>query len=78
MKRTHRAIAFIALIAMLISLMSCSLFSIFEKNSEDTLYRNAIDDYQKDPENYDYAKYLKELEKVKASTKKDLKDTNII
>lgn len=28
-------------------------------------YRNAIDDYQKDPEHYDYTKYLKELEKVK-------------
>lgn len=28
-------------------------------------YRNAIDDYQKDPQNYDYTKYLKELEKVK-------------
>ena len=28
-------------------------------------YRNAIDDYQKNPENYDYTKYLKELEKVK-------------
>ena len=28
-------------------------------------YRNAIDDYRKDPENYDYKKYLKELEKVK-------------
>ena len=28
-------------------------------------YRNAIDDYQKDPKNYDYTKYLKELEKVK-------------
>ena len=28
-------------------------------------YRNAIDDYKKDPENYDYEKYLKELEKVK-------------
>ncbi len=28
-------------------------------------YRNAIDDYQKDPENYDYTKYLTELEKVK-------------
>ena len=27
--------------------------------------RNAIDDYEKDPENYDYKKYLKELEKVK-------------
>ncbi len=28
-------------------------------------YRNAIDDYEKDPEGYDYIKYLKELEKVK-------------
>ena len=28
-------------------------------------YRHAIDDYQKDPKNYDYKKYLKELEKVK-------------
>ena len=28
-------------------------------------YRNAIDDYKKDPENYDYKKYLKELEKIK-------------
>ncbi len=28
-------------------------------------YRNAIDDYQKNPENYDYTKYQKELEKVK-------------
>ena len=28
-------------------------------------YRNAIDDYKKDPEHYDYTKYLKELEKVK-------------
>ena len=28
-------------------------------------YRNAIDDYKKDPTNYDYTKYLKELEKVK-------------
>jgi putative protease len=28
-------------------------------------YRNAIDDYMKNPENYDYTKYLKELEKVK-------------
>ena len=25
-------------------------------------YRNAIDDYMKDPENYDYTKYLKELD----------------
>ena len=29
------------------------------------VYRNAIDDYMKDPENYDYTKYLKELEKTK-------------
>ncbi len=28
-------------------------------------YRNAIDDYQKDPENYDDTKYREELEKVK-------------
>ncbi len=28
-------------------------------------YRNAIDDYEKDSENYDYKKYLKELDKVK-------------
>ena len=28
-------------------------------------YRNAIDDYEKDPEGYNYTKYLKELEKVK-------------
>ena len=28
-------------------------------------YRHAIDDYKKDPKNYDYTKYLKELEKVK-------------
>ncbi len=28
-------------------------------------YRNAIDDYINDPKNYDYTKYLKELEKVK-------------
>ena len=28
-------------------------------------YRNAIDDYMKDPDNYDYTKYLKELEKTK-------------
>ena len=28
-------------------------------------YRNALDDYMKDPENYDYTKYLKELNKVK-------------
>lgn len=29
------------------------------------VYRNAIDDYMANPEGYDYAKYLKELEKVK-------------
>ena len=28
-------------------------------------YRNAIDDYMKDPKSYDYAKYMNELEKVK-------------
>ena len=28
-------------------------------------YRNAIDDYIKNPEEYDYTKYLKELEKTK-------------
>ena len=28
-------------------------------------YRNAIDDYMKDPKSYDYTKYLKELEKTK-------------
>ena len=28
-------------------------------------YRNAIDDYKKNPDNYDYTKYLKELEKTK-------------
>ncbi len=28
-------------------------------------YRNAIDDYMENPENYDYSKYLKELEKTK-------------
>ena len=28
-------------------------------------YRNAIDDYEKDPKNYDYKKYLKEIDKVK-------------
>lgn len=28
-------------------------------------YRNAIDDYLKDSQNYDYTKYLKELQKVK-------------
>lgn len=29
------------------------------------VYRNAIDDYMENPSNYDYTKYLKELEKVK-------------
>ena len=29
------------------------------------VYRNAIDDYIKDPKNYDFTKYLKELEKTK-------------
>ena len=29
------------------------------------VYRNAIDDYKKDPSNYDYTKYLKEIEKIK-------------
>ena len=29
------------------------------------VYRNAIDDYKKDPQNYDYKKYLKEIEKIK-------------
>ena len=29
------------------------------------VYRNAIDDYIKDPKGYDYTKYLKELEKTK-------------
>ena len=29
------------------------------------VYRNAIDDYMKNPSEYDYTKYLKELEKVK-------------
>ena len=28
-------------------------------------YRNAIDDYEKNPQNYDYTKYLNELEKTK-------------
>jgi putative protease len=28
-------------------------------------YRNAIDDYMKDPEHYDFEKYMKELEKTK-------------
>ncbi len=29
------------------------------------VYRNAIDDYMENPDNYDYTKYLKEIEKVK-------------
>ena len=29
------------------------------------VYRNAIDDYMKDPKNYDYTKYMNEIEKVK-------------
>ena len=29
------------------------------------VYRNAIDDYKKEPSNYDYTKYLKEIEKIK-------------
>ena len=29
------------------------------------IYRNAIDDYEKNPENFDGSKYLEELEKVK-------------
>ena len=29
------------------------------------VYRNAIDDYLNNPDNYDYTKYLKEIEKVK-------------
>jgi len=29
------------------------------------VYRNAIDDYKENPENYDYTKYLKEIEKIK-------------
>ena len=29
------------------------------------VYRNAIDDYAKDPKNYDYKRYLNEIEKVK-------------
>ena len=29
------------------------------------VYRSAIDDYMKSPQNYDYTKYLKEIEKVK-------------
>ena len=29
------------------------------------IYRNAIDDYKKNPKEYDYKKYLKEIEKIK-------------
>ena len=29
------------------------------------VYRNAIDDYEKNPESFDSSKYLEELEKVK-------------
>ena len=29
------------------------------------IYRNAIDDYKKNPKEYDYTKYLKEIEKIK-------------
>ena len=29
------------------------------------VYRNAIDDYKKDPQNYDHTKYLNEIEKIK-------------
>lgn len=29
------------------------------------VYRNAIDDYKKDPEHYDAEKYMKEIEKIK-------------
>ena len=29
------------------------------------VYRNAIDDYKRDPQNYEYTKYLKEIEKIK-------------
>ena len=29
------------------------------------IYRNAIDDYKKDPEHYDAEKYMKEIEKIK-------------
>ena len=35
------------------------------------VYRNAIDDYVKDPKNYDYAKYMKELEKTKTRSLTD-------
>ena len=35
------------------------------------VYRNAIDDYMKDPQNYDYTKYLKEIEKVKTRSLTD-------
>ena len=34
-------------------------------------YRNAIDDYVKDPKNYDYTKYMKELEKTKTRSLTD-------
>jgi putative protease len=34
-------------------------------------YRNAIDDYMKDPENYDYTKYMEELDKVKTRSLTD-------
>ena len=34
-------------------------------------YRNAIDDYLKNPESYDYEKYLKELDKVKTRSLTD-------
>lgn len=45
MKQTCRTIALITLIALLISITGCSLFSIFEKNREDRLYRNTIDNF---------------------------------
>ena len=35
------------------------------------VYRNAIDDYVKDPKNYDYTKYMKELEKTKTRSLTD-------
>ena len=34
-------------------------------------YRNAIDDYMKDPDNYDYTKYMEELDKVKTRSLTD-------
>ena len=37
--------------------------SIF--SSKVNVYRNAIDDYKKDPEHYDAEKYMKEIEKIK-------------